>query len=60
MAKLSKKDKKKKDRNKELKIAQNKLKSLKGSKDGIKVSDGMQRKLDELGITAAQLLKIKA
>ena len=59
MANTSKK-KKKKTRKEELLIAQNKLKSLKGSKDGIKVSDGMQRKLDELGITAAQLLKIKA
>ena len=59
MGTSSKKDTKKKDRKKELLIAQNKLKSLKGSNDGIKVSPGMQKRLDELGITAAQLLKIK-
>lgn len=65
MASTSKKKKKTKkqleaeERKKQLLIAQNKLKSLKGSNDQIKVSPGMQKRLDELGITAAQLLKIK-
>ena len=60
MAKLSKKDKKKKDRKKELLIAQNKLRNLKGSKGQIKVGGSMDKTLERLGITAADLLKIKA
>lgn len=60
MAKTSKKDKKKKDRKKELLIAQNKLKKLKGSKGGIKVGGNMESTLERLGITAADLLKIQA
>ena len=60
MAKLSKKDKKKKDRKKELLIAQNKLRNLKGSKGQIKVGGDMDKTLKRLGISAADLLKIKA
>ena len=66
MANTSKKKKKTKKqleaekRKKQLLIAQNKLKSLKGSNDQIKVGGGMEKTLDKLGITAAQLLKIKA
>lgn len=60
MAKSSKKDKKKKDRKKELLIAQNRLKNLKGSKGQIKVGGDMDKTLKRLGITAADLLKIKA
>ena len=60
MAKSSKKDKKKKDRKKELLIAQNRLKNLKGSKGQIKVGGDMDKTLKRLGISAADLLKIKA
>ena len=60
MAKSSKKDKKKKDRKKELLIAQNRLKNLKGSKGQIKVGGDMESTLRRLGISAADLLKIKA
>ena len=59
MAKTSKK-KKKKNRIKELKIAQNRLKNLKGSKGQIKVGGDMESTLKRLGISAADLLKIKA
>jgi hypothetical protein len=59
MANTSKK-KKKKDRKKELLIAQNKLRNLKGSKGQIKVGGSMDKTLERLGITAADLLKIKA
>jgi len=60
MAKLSKKDKKDKDRKKQLLIAQNRLKNLKGSKGQIKVGGDMESTLKRLGISAADLLKIKA
>ena len=60
MAKLSKKDKKDKDRKKQLLIAQNRLKNLKGSKGQIKVGGDMDKTLKRLGISAADLLKIKA
>ena len=60
MAKSSKKDKKEKDRKKELLIAQNRLKNLKGSKGQIKVGGDMESTLKRLGISAADLLKIKA
>ena len=60
MAKTSKKDKKKKDRKKELLIAQNRLRNLKGSKGQIKVGGDMDKTLKRLGISAADLLKIKA
>lgn len=60
MAKSSKKDKKKKDRKKELLIAQNRLKNLKGSKGQIKVGGDMDKTLKRLGISAADLLKIQA
>jgi len=59
MAKLSKKDKKDKDRKKQLLIAQNKLRNLKGSKGQIKVGGSMEKTLERLGISAADLLKIK-
>ena len=38
----------------------NKLKNLKGSGGTIKVGGDMKKTLDRLGITAADLLKIKA
>tara|TARA_B100001250_G_scaffold324023_1_gene287555 strand:- start:224 stop:406 length:183 start_codon:yes stop_codon:yes gene_type:complete len=60
MAKLSKKDKKDKDRKKQLLIAQNKLRNLKGSKGQIKVGGSMEKTLERLGISASDLLKIKA
>ena len=60
MAKLSKKDKKDKDRKKQLLIVQNKLRNLKGSNKQIKVGGDMDKTLKRLGITAADLLKIKA
>ena len=60
MAKLSKKDKKDKDRKKQLLIVQNKLRNLKGSKGQIKVGGSMEKTLERLGISAADLLKIKA
>jgi len=60
MAKSSKKDKKKKDRKKELLIAQNKLRNLKGSNKQIKVGGDMDKTLKRLGISAADLLKIQA
>ena len=60
MAKLSKKDKKDKDRKKQLLIVQNKLRNLKGSNKQIKVGGDMDKTLKRLGISAAELLKIKA
>ena len=60
MAKSSKKNKKDKDRKKQLLIAQNRLKNLKGSKGQIKVGGDMESTLKRLGISAADLLKIKA
>jgi hypothetical protein len=60
MAKLSKKEKKEKERKKQLLIAQNKLRNLKGSKGQIKIGGSMDKTLEKLGITAADLLKIKA
>ena len=60
MAKLSKKDKKDKDRKKQLLIVQNKLRNLKGSNKQIKVGGDMDKTLKRLGISAADLLKIKA
>jgi len=59
MANTSKK-KKKKTRKEELLIAQNRLKKLKGSKGGIKVGGSMEKTLERLGISAADLLKIQA
>jgi len=59
MASTSKK-KKKKTKKEELLIAQNRLKNLKGSKGQIKVGGDMESTLRRLGISAADLLKIKA
>ena len=65
MANTSKKKKTKKQleaekKKEELLIAQNKLRNLKGSNKQIKIGGSMDKTLKELGITAAQLLKIKA
>ena len=66
MASTSKKKKKTKkqleaeERKKQLLIAQNRLRNLKGSKGQIKVGGGMEKTLKDLGISAADLLKIKA
>jgi hypothetical protein len=66
MASTSKKKKKTKkqleaeERKKQLLIAQNRLKNLKGSKGQIKVGGDMESTLKRLGISAADLLKIKA
>ena len=65
MASTSKKKKTKKQleaekRKKQLLIAQNKLRNLKGSKGQIKVGGSMEKTLERLGISAADLLKIKA
>ena len=57
---MAKTSKKKKDKKKELLIAQNKLKKLKGSKGQIKVGGDMDKTLKRLGISAADLLKIQA
>jgi len=50
----------KKDKKKELLIAQNKLRNLKNSGGKIKIGGSMDKTLERLGITAADLLKIKA
>ena len=66
MASTSKKKKKTKkqleaeERKKQLLIAQNRLRNLKGSKGQIKVGGDMDKTLKRLGISAADLLKIQA
>ena len=59
MANTSKK-KKKKTKKEKLLIAQNKLRNLKGSNKQIKVGGSMEKTLERLGISAADLLKIQA
>lgn len=65
MANTSKKKKTKKqleaeNKKKQLLIAQNKLRNLKNSGGKIKIGGSMDKTLERLGITAADLLKIKA
>ena len=60
MANLKSIKKKKEEENKLTIASIDKLQNLKGSGKTIKVSPGMKSKLEELGITAADLLKIKA
>jgi len=48
------------EKKKQLLIAQNRLRNLKGSKGQIKIGGSMDKTLKDLGISAADLLKIKA